>query len=259
MIEKGKSRRATEATAINAVSSHSHVVCQVEIFSSSDWKRKDFSNRGILSLIDCAGSGRRNDSLYHNSLRQKETSDINASLYALKECIRARAKSSSKNPYVPYRASNLTRLLRESSENEEAKLCVIATIAPNATDTEHTMETLKTVSSLAGNETFTSSNEPRVFCPGQRKKKKKLVSPKEMNHKQLVSWLRNQKISADSIPENIDGKGIMRLTAKQISAQCFYEEDAALDVFKKLRNESDRVEKIQMEQRKTQKQMNKAK
>jgi kinesin family protein 2/24 len=101
---------------------------------------------------------------------KKETSEINASLYALKECIRARAKSSSKNPYVPYRASNLTRLLRESSENEEAKLCIIATIAPNATDTEHPMETLKTVSSLAGNETFTSSDEPHVFCPDQKKK-----------------------------------------------------------------------------------------
>jgi hypothetical protein len=86
-----------------------------------------------------------------------------------------------------------------------------------------------------------------------------MVSPKEMNHKQLVSWLRSQKMSADSIPKKFDGKGIMRLTAKQIRAQCFYEEDAALDVFKKLRNESDRVGKIQMEQRKTQKQMNKAK
>lgn len=66
-------------------------------------------------------------------------------------------------------------------------------------------------------------------------------------------------MSADSIPKKFDGKGIMRLTAKQMRAQCFYEEDAALDVFKKLRNESDRVGKIQMEQRKTQKQMNKAK
>ena len=48
--------------------------------------------RGIITLIDCAGSERRNDSLYHDKERQKVSAEINASLYALKSCIRARVE-----------------------------------------------------------------------------------------------------------------------------------------------------------------------
>jgi kinesin family protein 2/24 len=256
LIERGKTRRATEATEINAVSSRSHAVCQVEVFLSDHWKRKDYSKRGILNLIDCAGTERRNDSLYHDVSRQKETQEINASLYALKECIRARAKSSFKSPYVPYRASNLTRLLRESLENEDSKLCVIATIAPNATDTEHTMETLKTVSSIAGNEAQIYSDEPRTFYPNH-KKSKMLVSPKEMNHSQLINWFKSQKFSVEFIPEHVDGKSIMRLTAKQIGAQFLYDDQTSLDLYNKLRNENDRVGRIQLEHRKLMKESSK--
>ena len=72
-----------------------------------------------------------------------------------------------------------------------------------------------------------------------------------MNHLQLVIFLKSQKISTDSIPGSIDGKAIMRLTAKQLSAQLLNgDEAAAVDLFKKLRNENDRVAKIQLEQRK---------
>ncbi len=92
--------------------------------------------RGVLTLIDCAGSERRHDSMYHSSERQKESAEINASLWALKECIRARATNNSR---IPYRNSNLTRILRESFERQNARLCVIACVAPNATDTEHTV------------------------------------------------------------------------------------------------------------------------
>jgi kinesin family protein 2/24 len=38
----------------------------------------------MLTLIDCAGSERRHDSMYHDSQRQKESAEINASLWAIK-------------------------------------------------------------------------------------------------------------------------------------------------------------------------------
>ena len=120
------------------------------------------------------------------------------------------------------------------------------------------METLKTVSSLAGNEALISNDEPRVFCLGQEKKAPGLPPKNESLAacKLAEEAKRSQQIQS---PKNIDGKGIMRMTAKQLSAQCFYEEeDAALDVFKNLRNEIDRVRKIPLEQRKTRKQMKKA-
>ena len=58
-----KGRRATEATDKNGVSSRSHVVCQIQIKG----KHPD-SKRGLLTLLDCAGSERSHDSLYHSRL-----------------------------------------------------------------------------------------------------------------------------------------------------------------------------------------------
>ena len=72
-IHMGKSRRATEATDKNGTSSRSHSVCQIRI-----------GRKGCLNLLDLAGRERRGDSLYHDSQRQKESAEINASLWALK-------------------------------------------------------------------------------------------------------------------------------------------------------------------------------
>lgn len=56
-----KGRRATEATDKNGVSSRSHAVCQIQIKG-----KQPGSKRGLLTLIDCAGSERSHDSLYHS-------------------------------------------------------------------------------------------------------------------------------------------------------------------------------------------------
>lgn len=69
-LAEGKSRRATEATDKNGVSSRSHACCQIRIKGS----------KGVLTLTDLAGSERRGDSLYHSKERQKESAEINASL-----------------------------------------------------------------------------------------------------------------------------------------------------------------------------------
>lgn len=154
-INLAKSRRATEVTEKNGVSSRSHAVCQLKV-----------KERGVLTLIDLAGSERRHDAMYHSSERQKESAEINASLWSLKECIRARAN---KNSRIPYRGSNLTRILRESLERDDAKLCVIGCIAPNATDTEHTMETLKTVSTIVGTEGYIKEQKAHTVAQSDPK------------------------------------------------------------------------------------------
>jgi hypothetical protein len=49
----------------------------------------------------------------------------------------------------------------------------------------------------------------------------------------------------------------MRLTAKQIGAQFLYDEQTSLDLYNKLRNENDRVGKLQLEHRKLMKESSK--
>ena len=224
---------------------------------STYWKQRQ--KRGLLTLIDCAGSERRQDSLHHSSARQRESAEINASLWALKECIRARALNSSGsakrsdgsggNVVVPYRSSNLTRLLRESFEREGARLCVIATVAPNATDTEHTCETLKTVSSIVGSESLIEEGEAGEVQPQSTMKdlKERVSPPKQWDHEKLMKFLARKKIDL-GVPDNIDGKAIMRMNVQQIKARLckgIRRDDAvATTVFDELRKENDRVDNI---------------
>ena len=74
-MQIGHHRRHTESTDANDTSSRSHALCLVRL-----------SNGGKLVLVDCAGSERRKDSMYHTKERQVEGAQINASLHALKEC-----------------------------------------------------------------------------------------------------------------------------------------------------------------------------
>jgi len=256
-VTEGKKRRATEATEMNGVSSRSHAILILEII---DTQKKE--KRGNFTLIDLAGSERRHDSLYHSSDRQKETSEINASLWALKECTRARAigqkktRTQKNNTYIPYRSNNLTRILKESFEREDAKLSVIATVAPNATNTEHTMETLKTVANIVGSENLIKEFSPIEVVPLSIKKNI-VQHPKSWKNEYLVSWLRKKKlIDLVCIPEGMDGKSIMRIPLTQMKILlCNGNIDIATKLFQALRTESDKVSKLQLRERQNQKNM----
>jgi len=91
----------------------------------------------------------------------RESAEINSSLHALKECIRHRCKEQQraavvkgdeddeqKQVHVPYRDSQLTRVLHESFTRPGSYLAAIGTISPTAMDTEHTLSTLKTLQLL---------------------------------------------------------------------------------------------------------------
>jgi len=248
-ISKGKSRRATEATDVNGVSSRSHAVCQVQI------TRAGCERRGLLNLLDLAGSERRNDSMYHSSVRQKESTEINASLWALKECVRARvvatSRSTSKksrNVVIPYRSSNLTRILRESFERDSARLGVIATVAPNATDTEHTIETLRFVSQLVGSEKSIREGESREVVPLVKERKKIELLPKSFTHKQLTSFLKRKKIDVQ-VPDKFDGKAVMKMSTSQMRVNLKVSASVSSDIFNALRKENDRVSKLHRAER----------
>merc|ERR1712066_1113699 len=82
--------------------------------------------------------------------RQQEGTEINASLHALKECIRYAATKRCVPSHV-IRASSLTKLLQGAfSHASTAKLAVICTVAPCASDTEHSLTTLRTAAALGG-------------------------------------------------------------------------------------------------------------
>jgi len=188
LVEACKKRRKTESTFQNATSSRSHAMLQFfveapnertpsELFKSAGvrpWrlpraKEEHAVSRvrraGRLILVDLAGSERKEDSMWHNKERRREGAMINASLYALKECMRVMAANDDGKvaaQKVPYRASALTRLLAESFTHEQAMTAVLATVAPGSADTEHTLHTLHTVTAMCGIEQLTTETRQAV-------------------------------------------------------------------------------------------------
>lgn len=207
--------------------------------------------RGVLTLIDCAGSERRNDSLHHSRDRQKESTEINSSLWALKECIRARANGGgSSNGPIPYRSSNLTRILRQSLERKDAQLCVIATIAPNATDSEHSIETLKTITQLVSKDGTMEEMKTIEFTESSNKGDSPL-SPKQWDRNQLVEWLGSKHLLEKDVPDHIDGKTAMKMSRIQLKHTFFEDDDGskADRLFSALRAETDRASRAEHNRR----------
>lgn len=68
-----------------------------------------------------------------------EGAEINKSLLALKECIRALDQD---KKHTPFRGSKLTQVLRDSFIGN-SRTCMIATISPNNSNSEHTLNTLR--------------------------------------------------------------------------------------------------------------------
>jgi kinesin family member 2/24 len=102
---------------------------------------------GRLSFIDLAGSERGADT-YDNDKRVRiEGAEINKSLLALKECIRALDGDAR---HVPFRGSKLTEVLRDSFIGEQARTIMIANVSPSSSSVEHTLNTLRYADRVKG-------------------------------------------------------------------------------------------------------------
>uniref|UniRef100_A0A669E394 Kinesin-like protein n=1 Tax=Oreochromis niloticus TaxID=8128 RepID=A0A669E394_ORENI len=133
LIEVGNSCRTSGQTSANAHSSRSHAVFQIIL-------RRKGKMHGKFSLIDLAGNERGADTSSADRQTRLEGAEINKSLLALKECIRALGRN---KPHTPFRASKLTQVLRDSFIGENSHTCMIATIAPGMTSCETTLNTLR--------------------------------------------------------------------------------------------------------------------
>ena len=133
IIEWGLTIRTCGVTGANADSSRSHGIIQIKI---KDLNNKDY---GKISFIDLAGSERAADTIDVNKQTKFDGAEINKSLLALKECIRALDQD---KKHTPFRGSKLTLVLRDSFIGN-CKTLMIANISPALTCSEHTLNTLR--------------------------------------------------------------------------------------------------------------------
>ncbi|XP_021290299.1 kinesin-like protein KIN-13A [Herrania umbratica] len=148
-IERGNAARSTGSTGANEESSRSHAILQLAIKKHPEIKESKRNNDGNeskggkvvgkISFIDLAGSERGADTTDNDRQTRIEGAEINKSLLALKECIRALDND---QIHIPFRGSKLTEVLRDSFVGN-SRTVMISCISPNAGSCEHTLNTLR--------------------------------------------------------------------------------------------------------------------
>jgi len=154
------SSRSTGSTGANDESSRSHSIMtfalqvpkeeeedanlpvkeRVNTQNPGDHSKLPMKKLGRLSFIDLAGSERGADTYENDKQTRLEGAEINKSLLALKECIRALDMDAG---HVPFRGSKLTSVLRDSFLGKNARTVMIANISPCSSSCEHTLNTLR--------------------------------------------------------------------------------------------------------------------
>lgn len=138
ILERGRAKRQTAATLMNAHSSRSHSVFSVTIhIKENSVSGEELLKIGKLNLVDLAGSENVGRSGAVDK-RLREAGTINQSLLTLGRVITSLVERA---PHIPYRESKLTRMLQDSLGGR-TKTSIIATISPALCNLEETLSTL---------------------------------------------------------------------------------------------------------------------
>jgi kinesin family protein 2/24 len=220
IVNAGNSARTTHMTEANDTSSRSHAICQIILRDKRSGKL-----RGKLSLVDLAGSERGTDTKAHNAQRRAESSDINTSLLALKECVRALDMNKKGQKHVPYRASKLTLILKDCFTSPDAMTTMIATVSPGASAADHSLNTLRYGDRIK--EQRVGTQGPKKTPPPRRKFSTQSSSditdppkPSNRDHPQVKTESRSSvdrtdaKMEATSLSETVEIKASSRATSK---------------------------------------------
>ena len=135
----GSMNRSVAATRMNATSSRSHSIFLVAVSQKNT--KTDASKLGKLYCCDLAGS-EKVEKTEAAGQTLEEAKMINKSLSALGNVINALTEKKSKNSFIPYRDSKLTRILQESLGGN-SQTCLVITCSLSAYNDRETLSTLR--------------------------------------------------------------------------------------------------------------------
>jgi kinesin family member 2/24 len=230
-IEEGASLRSTGTTSRNSDSSRSHAVLQLHLYRNSVTKvgrtrtgrggstelMEEFSR---LTFIDLAGSERGADTSTASRATRLEGAEINTSLLALKEVIRALATGDSLT-HVPFRGSKLTQVLKQSFVGKNCRSVMIACISPNIGNCEQTLNTLRYADRVKERNPETGELAPNV-----KNGSVKVLTPTNHTRKMAVSRSSSSLANHSYCSQTSD-----MLDELLASPQSFSDDDEEDDIF----------------------------
>ena len=255
VVEQAKARRATQSTGANSESSRSHAVIRLTVGPATGSPPHGGGGGGggarpaVLTLVDCAGTERKEDSASHSADRRKEGAEINSSLHALKECLRhwlrQQGSGEGSKVHIPFRLSALTRVLAESFVREDTMVAVVGTLSPASADAEHSLATMRTVCALAGDDARVSESKEEVKPPALPKRRQ---APSKWSAALVREWVAEVQGGALAellplLPAGLDGRALSRLSARQMGAmwRCPHKDELCTLLFNELRGEMKKV------------------
>ncbi|XP_067628930.1 kinesin-like protein KIF12 isoform X2 [Eurosta solidaginis] len=142
VLEEGMRNRAVGSHAMNDHSSRSHTMLTVQIISEQQTDGGVFiSKRGKINFVDLAGSELTKKTLSEGKTLE-EANNINKSLMVLGYCIASLSDSKKRFGHIPYRDSQLTKLLADSLAGNGVTL-MIACVSPAQYNHAETLNTLR--------------------------------------------------------------------------------------------------------------------
>lgn len=134
--------RSVGAHAMNDFSSRSHTILTVHITSEQQAEGGVFiSKQGKINFVDLAGS-EMTKKTHSEGKTLEEANNINKSLMVLGYCIASLSDTKRRNGHIPYRDSQLTKLLADSLSGNGVTL-MIACISPAKSNFSETLNTLR--------------------------------------------------------------------------------------------------------------------
>ncbi|KEH27114.1 kinesin motor family protein [Medicago truncatula] len=216
-IEKGNATRSTGTTGANEESSRSHAILQLVIKRSADGSEsKPARVIGKLSFIDLAGSERGADTTDNDKQTRIEGAEINKSLLALKECIRALDNDQG---HIPFRGSKLTEVLRDSFVGD-SRTVMISCISPSSGSCEHTLNTLRYADRVKSLSKGNSSRRDPLSSSNLRESTVLPVLPNDNTFEDEITYASSERNQfgwskqperEPSLPTNVDRVGSGRM------------------------------------------------
>lgn len=143
-MDEGYNNRSIGSTLMNQTSSRAHTIITIEFKQIKVEDGRKSEKFSVINLVDLAGSEKAGQTGAEGQ-RLKEGCAINKSLTVLGTCISVladKAMGKEKKTVVPYRDSNLTRIL-QNALGGNSKTIMICAISPSYMNFEESLSTLR--------------------------------------------------------------------------------------------------------------------